>query len=100
MSNTSTSKGRILLGEDVRLIAFRMRQALEQAGYTVEEAADGEECLVMARSSLPDLIILDIMMPKLHGIDVLKGLRGHSDTAEIGVIVCTAKDFKTDQAEA
>jgi CheY-like chemotaxis protein len=100
MSTTSKTKGRILLGEDVRLIAFRMRQALEQAGYTVDEAADGEACLAKARASRPDLLILDIMMPKLHGIEVLKALRGSSETAEIGVIVCTAKDFKTDQAEA
>jgi phosphoribosyl 1,2-cyclic phosphodiesterase/CheY-like chemotaxis protein len=100
MSSTSPPKGRILLGEDVRLIAFRMRQALEAAGYEVQEAADGEQCLHAARSMLPDLIILDIMMPKLHGIDVLKALRSDARTAGIGVIVCTAKDFKTDQAEA
>lgn len=77
-----------------------MRQALEQAGYTVEEAGDGEECLAKARASKPDLVILDIMMPKLHGIEVLKALRSDADTAEMGVIVCTAKDFRTDQVEA
>jgi CheY-like chemotaxis protein/phosphoribosyl 1,2-cyclic phosphodiesterase len=100
MSSTNPPKGRILLGEDVRLIAFRMRQALEAAGYEVREAADGEQCLQAARTSPPDLVILDIMMPKLHGIEVLKALRADARTAHVGVIVCTAKDFKTDQAEA
>lgn len=100
MSTNDAPKGTILIGEDVRLIAFRMRQALESAGYSVEEAADGEQCLAKARMLNPDLVILDIMMPKLHGIDVLKALRADEKTAKIGVIVCTAKDFKTDQAEA
>jgi len=100
MSTNASPKGSILIGEDVRLIAFRMRQALEGAGYSVEEAADGEQCLAKARVTKPDLVILDIMMPKLHGIDVLKALRADKKTEAIGVIVCTAKDFKTDQAEA
>lgn len=100
MSTTVSPKGHILIGEDVRLIAFRMRQALEAAGYAVEETADGEQCLARARATLPDLIILDIMMPKLHGIDVLKALRADVRTASVGVLVCTAKDFKTDQTEA
>jgi CheY-like chemotaxis protein len=100
MSKTASSKGRILVGEDLRLIAFRTRQTLVDAGYSVEEATDGEECLMKARTSLPDLIILDIMMPKLHGIEVLRSLRAEAATAQVGVIVCTAKDFKTDQVEA
>lgn len=100
MSTSEQPKGKILIGEDVRLIAFRMRQALEAAGYAVQEADDGEKCLEKARALLPDLIILDIMMPKLHGIDVLKALRADARTEKIGVFVCSAKDFKTDQAEA
>jgi len=82
------------------VIAFKMSQALEAAGYTVEMAADGEECLGKARQGSPDLIVLDIMMPKMHGIEVLKTLRDEHRTARTGVIVCTAKDFKTEHAEA
>jgi CheY-like chemotaxis protein len=100
MSSTTPAKGRILLGEDVRLISYRMRQTLEEAGYSVTEASDGEECLRIARELQPDLVILDIMMPKIHGIDVLKALRNYDATAHTGVIICTAKDFRTDQAEA
>jgi CheY-like chemotaxis protein/phosphoribosyl 1,2-cyclic phosphodiesterase len=99
MSNPSSAKGRILIAEDVRVIAFRMAQALEGAGYSVETVSDGEECLARARESLPDLVVLDIMMPKMHGIEVLKALRDDHRTARMGVIVCTAKDFKTEHAE-
>ncbi len=93
-------KGRILIGEDVGVVALKMRQALEKAGYQVEVAADGRACLDLALTTAPDLVMLDIMMPKLHGIDVLKALRADPRTREIGVMVCSAKDFKTERDEA
>ncbi|MEO6034431.1 MAG: response regulator [Verrucomicrobiota bacterium] len=93
-------KGRILIGEDLRVIALKMSQALEKAGYTVEVAADGEACLRKALETLPDLVMLDIMMPKIHGVDVLKALRADPRTRELGVMVCSAKDFKTERDEA
>jgi len=89
-----------LIAEDVRVIAFKMAQSLQAAGYTVETVSDGEECLAQARKTLPDLVVLDIMMPRMHGIEVLKALRDEHRTSRTGVIVCSAKDFKTDQAEA
>ncbi len=82
------------------MIAFKMAQALQAAGYEVEMAGDGEECLTKARQNPPDLVVLDIMMPKMHGIEVLKTLRDEHRTAKTGVIVCTAKDYKTEHAEA
>jgi phosphoribosyl 1,2-cyclic phosphodiesterase/ActR/RegA family two-component response regulator len=100
MSKPTPAIGRILIGEDVRVIAFKMAQALERAGYAVETANDGEECLRKARENLPDLVVLDIMMPRIHGIEVLKTLREEHRTAKIGVLICTAKDFKTEHDEA
>jgi CheY-like chemotaxis protein/phosphoribosyl 1,2-cyclic phosphodiesterase len=100
MSTSSPATGRILIAEDVRAIAFKMAAALRAAGYEVETAADGEACLHQAQATLPDLVVLDIMMPKMHGIEVLKGLRDEHRTARIGVIVCTAKDYKTEHEEA
>ena len=96
MSATNHPKGRILIGEDVNVIAAEMAQALEGSGYAIDVAGDGEECLRKARASLPDLLLLDIMMPKLHGIEVLRSLRASPETAGTGVIVCTAKTFKSD----
>ena len=95
----SPSKRHVLIGEDVHVISFKMAHALEHAGFAVETAGDGEECLRKARLAIPDLLVLDIMMPKLHGIDVLKALRSDPATERIGVLVCTAKDFKTEQDE-
>ncbi len=92
-------KGRILIGEDLRVTALKMSRALEQAGYTVEVAADGEACLLQALETRPDLVLLDIMMPKRHGIDVLKALRADPRTQDIGVMVCSTKDFKTERDE-
>jgi phosphoribosyl 1,2-cyclic phosphodiesterase/ActR/RegA family two-component response regulator len=100
MHTDSTKKGRILLGESIRQTASKMKAALESDGYEVEQAADGEQCLEKARTSRPELVVLDILLPKIHGIEVLKELRADPGTAGTGVIVCTAKDFKTDHIEA
>lgn len=93
----SPQKRRILLAEDVNVIAMSMARALELAGYDVQIARDGEECLQMALDAPPDLLLLDIMMPKLDGIEVLKRLRTDVRTSELVVVVCSAKDFKTER---
>ena len=99
MSALSDSKGRILIGEDVSEIASDMLLALTAAGYVCEVTHDGEECLKRARAQRPDLVLLDIMMPKLHGVEVLRALRASPETADIGVFVCSAKAFKSDQQD-
>lgn len=93
-------KFRILLAEDVNVIAMGMTHALEREGYEVHVARDGEECLRKAMAVMPDLLILDIMMPKLNGIEVLKLLREDERTRGIAVIVSSAKDFKTEKEAA
>jgi CheY-like chemotaxis protein len=72
-------------------------RGLQSRGFDVDLAQDGEQCLEKIRSFKPDLIVLDIMMPKVHGIDILKMLKADTETEQIGVIVCTAKSFKTEQ---
>lgn len=100
MNNPTGAKGSILIGEDVNVIGLRMSQALQKAGYQVAVAADGEECLRQARENVPDLVMLDIMMPKMHGIDVLKAFRADPKTRDIGVMVCSAKNLRTERKEA
>ena len=90
-------KGRILIGEDVAEIAFFMSQALEKAGYEVTVAADGEECLRLARETLPDPITLDVIMPKIYGFDVLRALRSDLEMRDMGVIMCSGKRLKADR---
>ena len=81
-------------------MAFLMHEVLEHAGFEVETTHDGVACLQRARETLPDLVVLDIMMPKMHGIDVLKALQADPETRAVGVLVCTAKDFPTEYEQA
>ncbi len=81
--------------EDIRsLVAFR----LERAGYEVVAARDGEEALDVARERRPDLAILDVMMPKLTGVDVTRRLRSDAATSGIPVILLTARVQEADVA--
>jgi DNA-binding response OmpR family regulator len=79
--------------EDIRsLVVFR----LERAGYDVIPAQDGEEALRLALERLPDLAILDVMMPKLTGIEVTEKLRARPETRDIPIILLTARVQETD----
>ena len=78
---------RILVAEDDRFLRKAAEMALKRHGYTVLTAVDGEEALQAARSGLPDLILLDLIMPKLNGFDVLQALKKEEPTAQIPVIV-------------
>jgi DNA-binding response OmpR family regulator len=74
--------------EDIRsLVAFRLRRA----GYEVITAADGEEALLLATTRLPDLVVLDMMMPKATGLEVTRSMREHEATKDIPVILLTAR---------
>jgi DNA-binding response OmpR family regulator len=81
--------------EDIRaLVAFR----LDRAGYDVITAADGEEALTLATTRLPDLVVLDMMMPKANGLEVTRSLRGLEATKHIPVILLTARAQEADVA--
>jgi CheY-like chemotaxis protein len=101
MSGTEgETRRKVLVAEDVEVISHVMTELLSKAGYEVALAQDGEECLEMVGTFQPDLLLLDLMMPKLHGIEVLKLLRSHDATKDLGVITCTAKTFKTEHSKA
>jgi DNA-binding response OmpR family regulator len=81
--------------EDIRaLVAFR----LKRAGYEVITAADGAEALTLATDRLPDVIVLDMMMPKATGLEVTRTLRGQDTTKDIPVILLTARAQEADVA--
>jgi phosphoribosyl 1,2-cyclic phosphodiesterase len=90
----------VLIAGDRQTTALTMRGALQEAGFAVEVARDGEECLALVRSFGPELVILDLMMPKVPGLDVLKQLKADPRTSSLGVIVCSAEDFKTEIGQA
>lgn len=81
---------KILLVDDDPDLLVVLRAALSRAGYEVACAADGEEALEKVRSELPDLIVLDLMMPKLDGYSVHRKLKEDPRTAGIPVVVLTA----------
>jgi twitching motility two-component system response regulator PilH len=78
---------KILLVEDSKFQRVANGRALANAGYSVIHAADGEEGLRAARENIPDLILLDIMLPKLSGLDVLRALKSDVLAKHIPVIV-------------
>src|SRR6266850_7838256 len=81
---------RVLFVEDDPAVAQMCRLKLELDGYQVEVAPDGEVALLMARSEPPDIIFLDIRLPKLGGLDVLEALRADPKTQAVPVVILSS----------
>jgi CheY-like chemotaxis protein len=81
---------RLLIVEDSRFLRLSMEKALIRAGYQVASAMDGLEGLKIARQELPDAILLDLLLPKLSGVDVLRELKNDDTTKDIPVIILTS----------
>ncbi|MEE8074685.1 MAG: response regulator [Candidatus Binatia bacterium] len=90
-------KARILLVEDNPATMEVMQQELEILGYEVAVARDGAEAVEMANSELPDLIIMDILMPKMDGGEATKQIRKNPKTQAIPVLAATAKALPEDR---
>ena len=88
---------KILLVEDSKAIRLANEIALHKAGYEVISAEDGEAALKMAHERKPDLILLDMILPKLSGPEVLKRLKAEPDTAPIPVVVVSSLSEKNRQ---
>ncbi len=80
---------KILVAEDDKLISASLCDALKGQGHEATPAYDGEDAVAKAKEIKPDLLLLDIMMPKLDGISVLWELKSNPDTKGIAVIVLT-----------
>jgi heavy metal response regulator len=85
----------ILVVEDEKKVAQFIRQALEEEGYTVEVAHDGEQGLARAREEGCDLVILDVMLPRLSGLEVIRDLRARNATTP--TLMLTAKTTVEDR---
>ena len=88
---TMGRRHRILAADDEEDMRLLISASLESAGFEVETAADGEEALEKVSQMRPDLVLLDIMMPKMNGFEVCRHLRSRSLTAEIPIILLTVK---------
>lgn len=100
MEQTEQKKGKILLVEDDMALAQVYRSRLEFEGFDVKEVHNGEEALSAALDYRPDLILLDAMMPKISGFDVLDILRNTPETTNIRVIMLTALSQPKDKERA
>ena len=88
-------KKTVLIVEDEKNIVDIIRFNLQREGYETIEAYDGEAGLALAREKRPDLILLDVMMPKMMGFDVCRALRGEGDN--VPVIILTAREEEEDK---
>ena len=88
---------RLLVVEDSRDIADLIRHYLERAGHTVETLASGRDVQAHVRQTLPDLIILDVMLPGMDGLLVCQALRADPATAAVPIIMLTARGEEADR---
>lgn len=87
---------RILLVEDERDLLELLKYNLDREGYDVSTAETGEDGLKLVRNQPPDLILLDLMLPSMDGLEVCRSLKARPDTASIPVIMLTAKGEESD----
>lgn len=83
--------GSVLVVDDEMLTRDLLRMMLERAGYEVVEAADGHQALQRVNERKPDLVILDVMMPDIDGYQVCRTLREQESTADLPVLMLSAK---------
>ena len=91
------TKMKVLVVEDDRSLAKVLAYNLTQAGYEVRSAYDGQDALTQARLQLPDVVVLDVMIPILDGLEVCRRLRANDETAKTAIVMLTAKGEETDQ---
>ena len=90
------SKEKILVVDDEKDIVELVQYNLEKEGYRISCAFSGEECLEFLKTELADLILLDLMLPEIDGLDVCKFLKNNPQTSHIPIIMLTAKGEETD----
>ena len=88
---------KILVVDDEFMLRDLMRTILEEEGYSVITASNGEEAITKADNELPDLIILDLMMPGKSGLEVCKILKSQSETKHIPVVMATVLGREVDR---
>lgn len=91
---------KVLVVDDEQDIVAALRITLELAGYEVITAANGREALKHVVFDKPDLVVMDVMMPGIDGLEALRRIKENEETAAIPVIILTAKDATPDMAKA
>jgi CheY-like chemotaxis protein len=101
MNSTSpTRPQKILIADDEVYMLRLLEMTFKKGGYTVVSCRDGQEALALAATALPELIVLDVMMPGLDGLGALRQLKGNPATRKIPVVVLSAKGHALTKVEA
>jgi len=87
----------ILIAEDEKPVVELLQYNLEREGYECGAAEDGEEAMIQVEERVPDLILLDWMLPKVSGIEVCRRVRNGSETANVPIIMLTARTEESDR---
>ena len=87
---------KILIADDEQNIVISIEFLLRREGFEVLVAGDGEEALAKVRAERPDLVLLDVMMPKMNGFDVCQALRADPDLSAARILMLTAKGRDTE----
>lgn len=91
---------RVLLAEDEPNIVESLTFILERSGFDVSVTTTGREALELAQSAIPDILILDVMLPEMDGYEVLRRLRADTRTTALPVLMLTAKGQREDRETA
>jgi CheY-like chemotaxis protein len=100
MEENGNSKLTVLVVEDFADNRFMMRKLLEMSGYQVVEAVDGKEAVEMAESARPDLILMDLSLPRLDGLDATRRIRELDGLSRIPIVAVSAHDTNDFHADA
>ena len=87
----------VLVVEDEDALATLLQYNLEKEGYRVIQAGDGEEALILVQEELPDLVVLDWMLPKVSGIEVCRRLRQRPESRNLPILMLTARGEESDR---
>jgi len=98
--STKTSPKTILIVDDDQFITIAYKAGFEQVGYAVMVANDGEEAIKQMTAKRPDLVLLDIMMPKVDGFEVLQAIKATKGLADIPIVIFTNLSQESDEKTA
>jgi len=96
-ANRERIRQKVLVVEDEADIRELLRYNLAQEGFTVEEACDGAEALDRIGRRAPDLLVLDLMLPQMLGLEICRRMRSNPETAKLPILVVTAKSAEVDR---
>lgn len=88
---------KVLVVDDERFVRELIRVKLQRCGISVVEGTNGQEAIDVALSEQPDLILLDVMMPRMNGFEACQKLHAHPETAHIPIVMLTARVEETDR---